>query len=166
LSEMQGSGEEAKPSPLDPSTLSARELFLYFSAELKRLEREWTLKNELQEEARKIQANVWENHFSRLNGEYKRADEKARDYLQVDIYNSKHTTIENKIDLNTAATGEMRPTLNNLVSDVRTLSAWKDEIAKVVNDQKSRIDRAYAWGAGAVAVIFVLWAVVAKFWKP
>lgn len=185
----QALGVDLTPNPIDPTTLSSREIFLFFSGELKRLERELTLKNELQEKARILQAVEWENHFSRLNNEYKRADEKARDYVQTDIYNTRHGQLESKIDLNNVAILEFRPTLNSVVSEVRTLQVWRDEITKLshtfttgtlpdvetlksqgranavsIGDLKVKIDRAYSWGAGALAVVLVIWAVLSKFW--
>jgi hypothetical protein len=171
-------------APVDPASLTQRELYMM----LKALEREVAIKEVLREKARAIQAMEWENHFDRLNGEYKRADDKARDYLQISVHNAQYEQVEAKINLNTLSIVEIRPQLAGLAGDIKAIAVWREEMTKLSHTittgmmpqledlktqqttnavdfaaLKSRIDRAYAWGAGAVAVLLVFWAITKAF---
>jgi sulfur carrier protein ThiS len=111
-----------------------------------------TLRIDLIEDARRLQAAEYERRLEQLNHEHQRATDKERDFLPRQQYEIQRSEQEDKIQLSIKRLIELAP----LEGEAKAFRVALETLAAKIQEIEKRLTSMWSYGAGAVGVLTVV----------
>jgi hypothetical protein len=141
------------PIAMESIHLSPRELYILMTS----IEKVLTLRANMEEKARQLQAVEYERRLEVLNNDREEARQKESNF----VLRVQHDDMEKRVSANNLAVNSIMP----ISARVDALYLWRDEITKVMAALQSRLASMIAYGAGMGLALTIAMFVINKIWK-